>query len=52
MVIEVTEFNFEVSLNLGGLLEVTMASEATKETKVRDKLIYTTAPPPPPTDIL
>ena len=29
-VIEVTEFNFEVSLNLRGLLEVAMASEATK----------------------
>ena len=29
-VIEVTEFNFEVSLDLQGLLEATMASEATK----------------------
>ena len=29
-VIEVTEFNFEVSLDLRGLLEATMASEATK----------------------
>ena len=30
LVIEVTEFNFEVSLDLRGLLEATMASEATK----------------------
>ena len=29
-VIEVTEFNFEVSLDLRGHLEVAMASEATK----------------------
>ena len=29
-VIEVTEFNFEVSLDLQGHLEVVMASEATK----------------------
>ena len=29
-VIEVTEFNFEVSFNLRGHLEVAMASEATK----------------------
>ena len=29
LVIEVTEFNFEVSLNLRGFLEATMASEAT-----------------------
>ena len=30
LVIEVTEFNFEVSLDLRGHLEATMASEATK----------------------